>query len=126
MNDKDKEIKAIAKIINECCNHYDEHGRHLGNKCAHCEYWCDTNNICCSFGNKEATYLYELGYRKIPDGSVVSSRDYEIYRLGFDNGKIEARKETVKEILQEFALTPRTRALIMNKYGLSKEDSVEE
>jgi hypothetical protein len=32
------------------------------------------------------------------------------------------QKETAKEIIKDFVLSPRTRAMIMNKYGLSKED----
>lgn len=71
MNEKDKEIKAIAKVLDECCNKVDEYGNLIGNKCAYCEYWCDTNNICCSYNKKEAEALYNAGYRKIPEGSVV-------------------------------------------------------
>lgn len=32
------------------------------------------------------------------------------------------RKETAKEIINGFALSPRTKAMIAEKYGLSKED----
>ena len=85
----------------------------------------------------EAEKIYNLGYRKIPDGSVVLSKEgyerltscikseeevrqiaQEIIKLGINT----IRKETAKEIIKDFALTPRTRAMIANKYGLTKED----
>lgn len=69
----DKQIKEIAKVLDECCNFYDRNGVHLGNKCNSydCEYWCDTNGLCCSYNKKEATALYNAGYRKIPENAVV-------------------------------------------------------
>ena len=67
MNDK-KQIEDIAKILNECCNEYDEQGNHLGNKCASCEYWSDTNHVCVSYNTKEAEALYNVGYRKQSEG----------------------------------------------------------
>lgn len=99
MKIENSEIEAIAKVLNDCCNHYDEFGRHLGNKCAHCEYWCDTNNICCSYNEKEAEALYNAGYRKIPEGSVVLTREeYEqdlmdLYDAGYEFGQNETAKE---------------------------------
>lgn len=65
MDDKNKAIKEMAKIMEECCNVYDDKGRHVRNKCNtfDCEYYCDTNHVCCSFGIKEATALYNAGYR---------------------------------------------------------------
>ena len=59
-----KQIEEMAKVLDECCNRYDENGNFLGNKCSSCEYWCDTNHLCCSYGNKEATAFYNAGYRK--------------------------------------------------------------
>ena len=64
MLDRDKQIEEMVKIMNDCCNRYDEQGNHLGNKCYECECWCDTNHICCSYNTKEATALYNAGYRK--------------------------------------------------------------
>lgn len=64
---KQKQIVEIARVLNECCNEYDEIGRHLRNKCFSCEHWSDTNHCCCSYGIKEATALYEAGYRKASD-----------------------------------------------------------
>ena len=63
----DKQIEEIARVLNECCNYYDEHGNHIGNKCSQCEEWCDTNHVCCSYNTKEATALYNAGYRKASD-----------------------------------------------------------
>jgi hypothetical protein len=64
---KEKQIEEMARVMNECCNRYDAQGNHLGNKCFECECWCDTNHICCSYNTKEATALYDAGYRKASD-----------------------------------------------------------
>lgn len=74
---RDKQIEEMAKIMNECCNRYDEQGNHLGNKCYECEEWCDTNHICCSYNTKEATALYNAGYRKASE--VAKEIFVEIY-----------------------------------------------
>lgn len=63
----EKQIEGMAKVLNECCNRYDENGRLLGNKCSNCECWCDTNHLCTSYNTKEATALYNAGYRKISE-----------------------------------------------------------
>lgn len=75
--DKQKEIEEIQKVIEYCCNVYDENNRHIRNKCNtyDCEYYDETNGVCCSFGLKEATALYNVGYRKIDKDSVVLSRE---------------------------------------------------
>lgn len=75
MNDKET-IRDMQKIMEYCCNVYDNKGNHIRNKCNtyDCEYFCETNNVCCSFSLKEATALYNAGYRKIPKGSVVLNR----------------------------------------------------
>lgn len=107
MNNKDKEIKTIAKILNECCNYYDEHGKHLGNKCSDCEYWCDTNNICCSYNIKEAEALYHAGYRKpLEDGVVLSGKQcveivQDNYNIGYERGSKETAKEILKELYKQ-------------------------
>jgi RimJ/RimL family protein N-acetyltransferase len=46
----------------------------------------------------------------------------QYYVILYDNEVKKARKETAKEIINEFALSPRTRAMIVEKYGLTKED----
>ena len=61
---KDKQIEEMAKVMNECCNIYDEQGRHIRNKCYECEEWSDDNHCCCSYNKKEAEALYNAGYRK--------------------------------------------------------------
>lgn len=60
------------RVLNECCNRYDENGNHLGNKCSQCEYWDDTNHLCCSYNTAEATALYNAGYRKQREGENIS------------------------------------------------------
>ena len=62
-----EQIKEMAKVLNECCNDYDKNGRRLGNKCYGCEHWDDTNHLCCSYNTKEASALYNAGYRKYSD-----------------------------------------------------------
>lgn len=119
-------IEEMAKILDECCNYYDENGNHLGNKCRSCEHWCDTNNLCCSYNKKEAEALYNAGYRKIPEGWVVlTSEQYSNYlilqtneewlknkatELQADNERLyknlgkfkeSVRKETAKEIFEK-------------------------
>lgn len=63
-----KKIEEIAKILNECCNEYDEQGKHIRNKCYECEEWSDDNHCCCSYNRKEAEALYNAGYRKQKEG----------------------------------------------------------
>lgn len=72
----------------------------------HCR---DTNCEKCEYKNCKysaiAEDLYDEGYRKIPEDSVVLTkeeiqiRDYECYNLGYEVGKKETRKETAREIL---------------------------
>lgn len=63
----EKQIEEMVKIMNECCNRYDEQGNHLGNKCYECEEWSDDNHCCCSYNVKEAEALYNADYRKASD-----------------------------------------------------------
>ena len=73
MNDK-KQIEELAKILNECCNEYDEQGNHIRNKCFECEYWSHDNYCCCSYNTKEAEALYNAGYRKQSEWVSVDER----------------------------------------------------
>lgn len=73
MNDK-KQIEEMAKVLNECCNEYDEQGNHLRNKCASCECWSDTNHVCVSYNTREAEALYNAGYRKKSEWISVEER----------------------------------------------------
>lgn len=59
-----KQIEEMARVLNECCNEYDTLGNHIRNKCSYCECWSDDNHCCCSYNTKEATALYNAGYRK--------------------------------------------------------------
>lgn len=62
-----REIEEMARVLNECCNVYDEQGNHIRNKCYECECWSDDNHCCCSYNSKEAEALYNAGYRKASD-----------------------------------------------------------
>jgi hypothetical protein len=97
--DNEKQIEEMARDIEHCCNHYDEQDRFVGNKCSGCEYWCDTNNLCCSFGNKEATYLYEQGYRKLSkDSAVLTKTEKEkLLKEMYEQGKFDAIADLEKE-----------------------------
>lgn len=75
----DKQIEEMAKVMNECCNRYDEQGNHLGNKCYECEEWSDDNNCCCSYNRKEATALYNAGYRKASEVAEEIFAEIEKY-----------------------------------------------
>ena len=104
-----KQIEEMAKIMEECCNVYDEKGNHIRNKCNSydCEYYCDTNYVCCSFGMKEATALYNAGYRKVDDivEKVTVERPVMCDLLNEEQRELqkvlETRKETAREILQD-------------------------
>lgn len=61
---REKQIEEMARVMNECCNRYDENGNHIGNKCYECEEWSSDNYCCCSYNTKEATALYNADYRK--------------------------------------------------------------
>ena len=75
--DKQKQIEEIQKLLEYCCNEYDEKGRHIRNKCNSwdCEYYDETNGVCASYGLKEAKALYDASYRKIPENAVVLTRE---------------------------------------------------
>lgn len=100
-------IEEIQKILEYCCNEYDEKGRHIRNKCnsLDCEYYDETNGVCCSFGLKEARALYEAGYRKIPENAVVMTREeYEMQNYFSHRGEEllkQERKETAEKLLNK-------------------------
>ena len=77
-----KQIEEMAKVLNECCNRYDEKGNLLGNKCGSCEHWCDTNHICCSYNTKEAEALYTAGYRKQSEGEWIAKERISTSKRG--------------------------------------------
>ena len=81
----DKQIEKLAKELDYCETH-----DCIGESCAKCR----------------AIWLIDNGYRKIPEGDVVLSREtwLEIqnykYNLGFQTGTQIARKQAVKEVLE--------------------------
>ena len=70
MKDKEKQIEEMAKIIGYCyCD------KECQNKCA----YCDISSL------NEAKKLYENGFRKLPENSVVLSRErYEKLKSLYD------------------------------------------
>ena len=105
MKDKEKAIEEMAKVI-KSANEID-----CIRTCDTCKYY-DDNTKCISFGQSIA--LYNAGYRKLPEDSVVLSReelndlDYKAYSRGvccasekvFEQ-KEKARKETAEKILRD-------------------------
>ena len=71
---REKQIEEMVRVMNECCNRYDEQRNLLGNKCYECEEWSDDNHCCCSYNRKEATALYNAGYRKQSEWISVDER----------------------------------------------------
>ena len=76
---ENEQIEEMARVLDECCNRIDEHGNHLGNRCYECEYWSETNHVCCSYNRKEATYLYNAGYRKVERGHWISREEVDVF-----------------------------------------------
>lgn len=99
--DKKKQIEEMLKLM---CEEY-------GNMCGECE-----SGITCA-NELHAKRLYKAGYRKIPEGAVVLTREeyeerekkireqaqiesVEIYTNALIAERAKARKETAREILQ--------------------------
>ena len=94
---KEEQIKEMVKVMNECCNIYDEQGRHIRNKCYECECWCDTNHVCCSYNTKEATALYEAGYRKASEIFEEIKRETKNHGIAYTLRKIAELKKKYTE-----------------------------
>ena len=138
MKDKEKQIEEIAKVLDKCCNFYDKNGVHLGNKCnsRDCEYWCDTNYLCCSYNKKEATALYNAGYRKLPkDSVVISMEEYKKLKM-LEEGHItcddvyeyvvNSRKETVeKDFITIIKALEERKERVHSFYGVSESVGVD-
>lgn len=93
MNEKDKMIEEMAEEINNPERNWCD----LTIRCKGCPH---TGKSCKKYTCRDYAYadtLYNLGYRKIPEGSVVLSKEQNAkWSELFD----QARKETAKEILQ--------------------------
>jgi dephospho-CoA kinase len=107
----DKQIEEIQKILECCCNEYDEKGRHIRNKCNSydCEYYDERNGVCASYSLKEARALYNAGYRKIPEGAVVLTKEEYERHKGFSREEVDEISETAiknsrKNTAEKFAL----------------------
>ena len=108
---RDNQISEMVKIMNECCNRYDEQGNHIGNKCYECEEWSDDNHCCCSYNTKEATALYNAGYRKYSDVVKLEEKladvtaNWQKLHDAYDADCIEhynkGRFEVAREIFEE-------------------------
>ena len=117
-----REIEDIARVLNECCNVYDEQGRHIRNKCGECECWSDDNHCCCSYNSKEAEALYTAGYRKTTDVAreifaeierKIASMEYKV-NTPRKSVSVEELKEQVDWVLHE--VVPNTIAELRKKY----------
>lgn len=95
----DKQIEEMAKVMNECCNRYDENGNHIGNKCYECEEWSDDNHCCCSYNTKEATALYNAGYRKASD---VAREMFEELEQEIKNHGISYAQRKIAELKKKY------------------------
>lgn len=76
---KQEQIEEILEVIKHC-------GDYTGRDCAECDYrlygHCNNQKQC------EAEALYNAGYRKIQDGTVVLSREeYEMLKSLYDTQK---------------------------------------
>lgn len=99
-------INDMAQIMNECCNYYDEAGNRICSKCIDCEEWSKENFCCCSYNKKEATALYDAGYRKFFDVASLIINEFELLLsskiINIENSSCHCdsiRKSCYKEIL---------------------------
>ena len=107
MKDKEKQIEEMAKVIKSA------NEINCIRTCDNCNYYNDDSK-CISFG--QAIALYEQGYRKLPENSVVLSREeYEKLKM-LEEGHItcedvlefveKARKETAEKIINMLKQPP--------------------
>lgn len=113
---KNEIIKNIAKVLDNCCNFIGKNGEHLGNKCGSCEYWCDTNNLCCSYNHKEATALYDANYRECYKIEAVFSEDEKF--------SIFVAKEDVNTCNRIFSYIQETTAVFVAKDIINMIDKI--
>lgn len=81
---REKQIEEMAKAICSACN----------------DGMATCNRKPCLLAIEEATAVFELGYRKLPEDSVVLSRE-EYEGLKSPRFIIETKKATNKEILEK-------------------------
>lgn len=105
MKDKEKQIEEIMNTIDDCSWVTDED---------YCDGMCE---------RCRAKRLYEQGYRKLPEDSVVLSREeYQKNILtansdGYGAGKIDGSKEMAEKILKDLKLLVPDNALgIVTRY----------
>lgn len=81
MKDKEKQIEEIAKVM---CS-----------TCLSVEQPCYMKNQPCSLTKKQAQALYEQGYRKLPEDSVVFSREEWEAKLDeqYEKGQLDTRND---------------------------------
>lgn len=103
LQESQKQIEEIQKILEYCCNEYDEKGRRIRNKCnsCDCEYYDETNGICASYSLKEARALYNAGYRKIPENAVVVPDMAGKYFYAVEKSEWDKMVQGAKDIIHE-------------------------
>lgn len=90
MTEKEK-IEEMAKVLCLFCKEMTE------------EKECERGKECYDWRLKEASFYYEQGYRKIPEGSVVLSKEEYLndFNNQFNKGYKHGSKETAKEFFTE-------------------------
>ena len=101
---KQKQIEEMAKDIAQAT--FEATQECLGTECENCRHWIGFSREGCKDCYK-AEYLYDLGYRKIPEGSVVLSKE-EHKSLVYWEGKFDelirlATAAACKETAEKFA-----------------------
>ena len=105
MKDKEKQIEEMAKVLIEAsCKGYE------CENCAFIHTLEEAESTCFCLKN-----LYNAGYRKIPEGSVVLSKEewetlHNDYAKALYNARRDERKETAREIFAK------EREFIYNKW----------
>ena len=103
MTDKEKQIEEMARdIAFEFCPNRNLHKK-WGNE-AQC--YSDDNFSECTTIKNAVDKLYNAGYRKIPEGSVVLSKEEyaKDFCSQFNKGYERGSKETAREILEAIKL----------------------
>ena len=115
-------IEEMAKVIRDT----DEMDCGFSENCDECLYcghdYCDSIT--------QASIFYDEGYRKIPEGSVVLTREeYEQdltaqYDCGYEFGQKETAKEIYLEMIGEFEpyIATEIAKEIAKKYGVEVEE----
>lgn len=104
---KEKQINEMGKILRKSCL-WQESG---SLDCQNCEFFSKENNVCCSFGHKEAILLFNAGY-----GNVVQILKEFAKRLKTNPRKTNFGLEFVALVDIDAELNA-----LLKEYGYDKE-----